>query len=266
MKGNAKDRTILKDRLGKGSECLLGAFLGLPSPALAEMLGLAGFDFVILDTEHGVFDSPGLEECVRAAAAADLPCMVRIGKLDAALIQSALDVGADGVQVPQSECAEDAIRAVRYSHFPPLGERGFGSTTRSGGYGFYTRAEILVRAKEKTLVCIQIESRTAVENLTSILQVPGIDVVFIGTSDLSLSYGYDSPNHPKLQSLVDELVPTIVAAGKTAGIFLNDWAQLGHLQELGVRYVAVSAGVLIKQALNESTNKFAASNKQLPQL
>jgi 4-hydroxy-2-oxoheptanedioate aldolase len=243
----------------------MGVFLGLPSPTLTELMGLAGFDFVILDTEHGVFNPPVLEDCMRAATAASLPCIVRIPRLDAASIQSALDIGADGIQVPQLETAQEAADAVRFSHFPPSGERGHSSTTRAAQHGCLTRAEVIANAAANTLVAVQIESRAAVEDLDTILQVPGVDVVFIGTGDLSLELGYDSPNHPGIQALVDEMVPAIVAAGKVAGVFLSDWAQLAHLQELGVRYFAVSAGLIFKQALVESVSRFAASNTQIIQ-
>lgn len=255
----------LKSRLLGGTECLLGAFLGLPTPALTEMLGLAGFDFAILDAEHGLFDPPAMEDCLRAAASTSLPCVVRIGKLDAFSIQAALDMGADGVQVPQLESGEEANRTVRFSHFPPAGARGFGSTTRAAGYGFRSRPEIIANAAINTLVCVQIESRAGIDNLPAILKVPGIDVVFIGTGDLSLSVGYDSPSHPKIQSLVEEMLPAIVAAGKVAGVFLSDWAQLERLKELGVRYFAISAGQIFKQSLVESASRFAASNTQIKQ-
>jgi 4-hydroxy-2-oxoheptanedioate aldolase len=260
---NPNGGTSLKSRLCAGGDSLLGAFLGLPSPAMAEMLGLARFDFAILDTEHGVFDPIALENCVRAADAVSLPCLVRTARLDAALIQQALDAGATGVQVPQIENARQAADAVRYAHFPPLGERGFGSTTRAANYGFLPRTEVISSAKEDTLLSIQIESQAGVENLHEILQVHGIDVVFIGTSDLSLSLGYESPSHPKVQALVAEMIRSIVAAGKIAGIYLFDGAQLEQLKDVGARYFALSAGMLFKQSLIESTGRFAASNNKI---
>ena len=209
----------LKKRLLNGTEPQLGAFLGLPSPSLTEMLGLAGFDFVILDAEHGAFDLAQLEECLRAATSVGVSCVVRVGGLNSHAVQTVLDLGAEGIQVPQVESAEGARKAVEFSHYPPAGLRGYGSTTRAAGYGFQARNRVIADAVQNTVVCVQIESRAGVENLQAIADTPGVDVVFIGTSDLSLSYGLDSPNDPKVNALVDSLVPAIVKAGKVPGIF-----------------------------------------------
>ncbi|MGA3127303.1 MAG: aldolase/citrate lyase family protein [Candidatus Korobacteraceae bacterium] len=248
----------LRDRLLTGTEVLCGAFLNLPSPALTEMLGVAGFDFAILDMEHGAFNPERTEDCLRAAAAVGMSCMVRLGELNPHVVQLVLDMGADGIQVPEVETAEEATRAVTLSHFPPNGTRGYGSTTRAARYGTVERNRVLREADQRTTVCVQIESRKGVENISEIVSTSGMDVVFIGTSDLSLSFGVDSPKHPDIVCLVDKMVPTITKAGKVAGIFLSDWSQAPRLMELGVRYFAVSAALLVKDAFCQRVEKFAA--------
>lgn len=247
----------LKERL-LGTDVMLGSFLGISSPQLMEMLGLAGFDFTIIDTEHGTFDFERMEDCLRAAAVVGMPCLVRVTELEPRLIQSVLDMGADGIQVSQIENANEAKSAVEFCHFPPVGKRGFGSTTRAAGFGFKDRAEVIRKACRQTVVSIQIESRKGVENLHEILAIPGIDVVFIGTSDLSLSYGFSTPNNPQIISLVEEVVPGIIKAGKVAGVYLSDWSQLERFQQLGLRYFTISAGVVIKEAFMQQVEKFTS--------
>jgi len=246
-----------KSRLLTGEHPLLGSFLGIPSPVLVEMLGYAGYDFVVLDGEHGVFSRESMEGCLRAATAVDVPCIVRVAGLEAELVQSALDLGANGVQVPQIETAEQAYTAVRFSNFPPVGERGFGSTTRAAAYGFRPRPLVIESARKELLVSIQIESRAGVDNLPGILETEGIDVVFIGTSDLSMSYGYDSPNDPAMLPLVEKLVSAINSAGKISGLYLSDWSKIEYLQNLGVRYFTVAAVPLIKDAFTSQVKDFA---------
>jgi 4-hydroxy-2-oxoheptanedioate aldolase len=247
----------LKKRLLTGAEPLLGAFLGLPSPALTEMIGLAGFDLAILEAEHGAFDLARIEECLRAATSIGISCVVRVGELNSHAIQTVLDLGAEGIQVPQVESAEEAREAVEFSHFSPAGMRGFGSATRAADYGFHPRSRVIADAREKTVVCVQIESRAGVENLPAIVDTPGVDVVFIGTSDLSLAYGLDSPTDPKVNALVDEMVPTIVKARKVAGIYSGDRSRQDHLLRIGVRYFTVAAGILAKEAFQQATQSFA---------
>ena len=249
----------IKNSLMEKTGPILGAFCGIPSPPLVEILGLGGFDFVIIDTEHGVFDLERIEDCLRSATSVGMFCMVRVPELNPHFIQAALDMGANGVQVPQVETADEARKAVEYSHFPPLGTRGFSSTTRAAGYGFHPRIQFIEKARQNTVICIQIESRTGVENLGEILKIPGVDIVFIGPSDLSLSYQLDTPNHPKVYALLEEMIPMIVKAGKTAGIFISDWAKLSYLDQLGVRYFTVSVAALVKEAFSQQVQKFAMS-------
>ncbi len=246
----------LKSKLLAGSKPLLGSFLGLSSPPLVEMLGFAGYDFVVLDAEHGTFSQERMEDCIRAAAAVNVSCVVRVADLEAKLILSALDLGAEGVQVPQVETAEQARTVVRFSHFPPVGERGYGSTTRAAGYGFRPRPVVKEMAERRLVVNIQIESRAGVDHLAAILETEGIDVVFIGSSDLSMAYGYDSPNDPAMMPLLEKLISAIHSSGKIPGLHLSDWSKIECLQRLGVRYFTISAAAVIKEAFTSQVKDF----------
>lgn len=247
-----------KNKVLDPSCLVLGSFLGIPSPALVEMLGHAGYDFVIIDAEHGTFSRERMEDCLRAAASANVPCLVRIAALDPMLIQTALDIGADGVQVPQVEQVTQSQAAVQFCHFPPAGTRGYGGTTRAAGYGFRPRDLVRELAQKDLVISIQIESRRGVENLAAILQTSGIDVVFIGTSDLSMSYGYNSPNDPELLVIIEKMISSIAAAGKVPGIHVSDWSKMDYFRQLGVRYFTVSAPALIWDAFSKQAKNFHA--------
>ena len=253
----------LKDNILNGTP-LIGSFLGIASPPLAEMLGNAGYDFIVLDTEHGAFNPGSTEDCLRAASAAGIPGIVRTSALDAALIQSALDLGATGVQIPQIETAAQAHAAVHSSNFAPAGDRGYGSATRAAAYGFLSRTEVKAKAQKEVVVNIQIESKTGVDNLPAILAVEGIDIIFIGTSDLSMSYGYDSPNDPAMMPLVENVISAITKAGKIPGMHLSDWSKIEYLQQLGVRFFTVSAAMVIKDAFIKQVESFLRAVKRTP--
>ena len=254
---------ILKTKLNSAARPVLGAFLGLPVPALVEVIGRAGFDFVILDGEHGCFSAESLEECLRAAGAVDLPAIVRPPDADPWHIQAALDAGAQGVQVPSVADAEQARLIALACHFPPKGQRGFGSTTRAAGYGFTPRAQVVRAANEETMAIVQIETRKGIENLSDILAVDGVDMVFLGTSDLSLDYGYASPSDPAMLPLLKETIGTIRRGGKRCGIHLADLKLAPQMKELGVTCFTVASLALIGQYLQsrfmEFENMFSGS-------
>ena len=243
----------LKTKLNAAAKPVLGAFLGLPTPTLVEVIGHSGFDFIILDGEHGCFSAQTLEECLRAAAAVNIPAIVRPANSDPQHIQTALDAGAKGVQVPSVEEPAQARLIVEASHFPPKGRRGFGSTTRAAGYGFTPRSQVVRVAGDETLVIVQVETRKGVENLSDILAVDGVDMVFLGTSDMSLDYGYASPTDPAMLPLLKQTIGTIRRSGKQCGIHLADWKLAPLMKDLGVTYFTVACLAIIGQSLE---NKF----------
>ncbi len=250
----------LKEKLGTaGARPVLGAFLGLPAPPLVEVIGRTGFDFLILDGEHGVFSPESTEACLRAAGSVGLPAILRIPDSDPCHIQPALDAGAQGVQVPAVETADQVRRLVEASHFPPKGRRGFGSTTRAAGYGFIPRPQVLKTAAAETLLIIQIETRKGVENLADILAVDGVDLVFLGTNDMSLDYGYQSAADPAMLPLLKETIGTIRQGGKPCGIHVADWDLVPQMREMGVTYFTIAALAVMGQSLQRLVKDFAAT-------
>ncbi|HUV75404.1 MAG TPA: aldolase/citrate lyase family protein [Dehalococcoidales bacterium] len=249
----------LKNKLLK--QPLLGSFLTIPAPALVEMLGQAGYDFIIIDAEHNAFNLESIENCLRAGTAVNVPCIVRVAELDVRLIEIALDSGAAGIQVPEVETAQQARRVVQLSHFPPIGRRSYMTTTRAAAHGFRPRS--LVKETERQLfINIQVETKMGVKNLAAIQATEGIDVIFIGASDLAMDYGYESASDPAMLSLIEKLVLSIVSAGKVAGIYASDFSRISHLQKLGVRYFTTLSTLLIKDALISQVNDFASRVKR----
>ena len=246
----------LKAKLSPATGPVLGAFLGLPVPALVEVVGRSGFDFIILDGEHGCFSAESQEACLGAAAAVGLPAIVRTPDGNPQHIQAALDAGAQGVQVPSVADPAQARLIVEASHFPPRGRRGFGSTTRAAGYGFTPRAQVVRAADDETLVIVQIETRKGVENLNDIMAVDGVDMVFLGTSDMSLDYGYASPSDPAMLPLLKKTIGTIRRSGKLCGIHLADVKFAPQMRDLGVTYFTVASLALIGQFLQNTIKEF----------
>ena len=197
----------LATRLAAG-ESLTALFAKLPCAAQLEAAGHAGFDLVLLDTEHGPADALALEEHLRAAAAVGIAALVRVPALDPAAILGALDAGADGVVVPHVLDAAGAEAAVAAAHYPPRGRRGLALSTRAGRYGAAALEDHLRRAAEETCVIVQIEDRSAVEAADAILAVPGVSGVLIGATDLAMSLGH-AP---------DREIEAVTAAATRAGV------------------------------------------------
>jgi 4-hydroxy-2-oxoheptanedioate aldolase len=233
---------VVKRRLQAG-ESLIGMLLGFNSPAFVELVALAGFDFVLIDCEHGPMDLESVEAMVRAAEAAGLTPLARVPHNEASVILRFLDVGVMGVLVPHVETAEDARRAVAAIKYPPEGERGLAGV-RANEYGAREpMAEYVRRANEETLFMALIESRKGVENAAAIAAVPGVDVVQIGPNDLSMSMGhYGRMDHPEVQAAIDQVIAAAQAAGKVPGSgAIRGPAAVRRALDRGIRFITYGA-------------------------
>ncbi len=177
----------LKRKLKEG-EVVIGPFMNCAYPAFIEICGYAGFDFAVIDLEHGSLHTLAAEDLCRAADCVGLAPIVRVRKNDGPQIQRALDIGSAGVQIPQIETIEEAEAAVTSAKYNPLGSRGLSFYTRAGVYGS-AGTQITNQMNEESLVVIHIEGKRGVENLEEIISVPDIDVIFLGPYDLSQSLG-----------------------------------------------------------------------------
>ena len=235
----------LAGRLRAGERLRL-LFVKMPCPAEIELAGAAGFDGVIVDTEHGTAD--GLEHHLRAADAAGIPALVRVPAADPGPILRALDAGAAGIVVAHATDTGVAEAAVAAAHYPPRGRRGLALTTRAGRYGTTSLGEHLERAAEETLVVVQIEDAEAVPRSDEILAVDGVDAVLIGVTDLSASLGHPTDaEHPAVTGAVS----TITAAAAARGVPVAMVAGSGGVDNRAQLAVFVST-LLIRDAFRSA--------------
>lgn len=169
------------ERLRRG-ELLLGTIVTLQSTDVSELLSMAGYDWLFIDTEHAPLTLRDAQTLIQAAR---VPCLIRVADDGEGTIKRALDTGATGIVVPQVTTAGQAEQIVRHAKYPPMGTRGVG-IVRAQGYGHGIR-EYLYEANEETVVVVQVEHKIGVENIDAICAVPGIDAVFVGPYDLSAS-------------------------------------------------------------------------------
>jgi 4-hydroxy-2-oxoheptanedioate aldolase len=229
-----------------------GVVVRFPSPALVEMFGYLGFDFVMIDREHGSLSREGTEDLIRAADVSGITPIVRVPFLDPKEISGVLDIGAAGVQVPEVNTRANALACVKACKFGPEGERGM-AMGRGGDYGMTLDwTEFVPWSNKETMIVVHIESVEAVHNLPDMLAVDGIDVYFVGPADMSQSLGYPGQlSHPVVMAKIDEAIGKILAAGKTAGVYASSAATMLAYKKKGVTYLMISADNLIRQVTRE---------------
>jgi len=216
----------------------LGVSVMIPSPQIVEMIGVLGFDWVLIDCEHGTNTPESVELMIMAAELSGITPIVRPKSREADDILQVLERGAMGVQVPHVNTADQARRVVEAVKYHPLGRRGLGAGTRPTNYGLGPALdEFVAQSNRETLVCVQLEEVEALQNIDDILRVEGVDVFFVGPSDLSQSLGYPGQtNAPAVRAAVDAAFEAIVAAGKTPGSAGSTEA-IRHYLSKGCRYV-----------------------------
>ncbi len=233
----------LKRKLQSG-EFVIGPFMNCSYGAFIEIVGMAGFDYAIIDMEHGPLEVETAEDLCRAAQGVGLSPIVRVRKNDAPQIQRALDIGSAGVQVPQIETGEGAEAVVRPAKYAPLGMRGLSFYTRAGDYTMYGVEGYTDRLNDEQLVIIHVEGVTGLQNLDAIIAVPHIDVVFLGPYDLSQSFGIPGQvNDPRVIKGMEEATAKIRAAGKAAGTYAGDAATAKRWIDAGVQYISLGVDV-----------------------
>jgi len=219
----------------RGERPLLGTFVGIPAPALVEMCGHAGLDFVIIDNEHGPAGIESTEAMIRAARAAGVIPVVRTLEPD---ILRVLDVGASGIQVPQVNTPEQAARIVAAAKYPPVGARGAAFSTRAAGFGFFGGEQHVRDSNEGTAVIVMVETRAALAAIDAILAVPGIDAVFFGPNDLSFSLGFPGQmQHPEVIAAIEHGIARAIKAGVAPGVLALTPAEFHRWHKAGARYL-----------------------------
>lgn len=224
-------------------ECVYGIFMKTGDPMFVEAVGLSGFDYVILDTEHGPVSIESQQNNIRAAEARGTVPIVRLPDSDENTIGKALDIGAYGIQVPQIKSAEEAKRVVKYSKFYPYGMRGVCRFVRAADYSAMDRYSYFDNSKD-LLIILQLEGVDAIKNLDEILDVEGVDILFIGPYDLSQSLGIPGQvNNPKVVSEMKKIVEKAKKKNKIIGTFTDTPEDLRMWRELGLQYLSYSVDI-----------------------
>ena len=221
----------------------IGLWMSLANPYTAELCATAGFDWLLVDGEHGPNDVRSMLAQLQAVAAYPGHAVVRAVSADAALVKQLLDIGAQTLLIPMIDDAGQARRMVEATRYAPEGVRGVGSfVARVSRWG--QEANYLDHANEEVCLLVQAETRAALLNLEAICAVDGVDGVFIGPADLAASLGHrGDPGHPDVLAAIDDAVRRIVASGKAAGILNTDQALARHYLALGCTFVAVGLDV-----------------------
>ena len=229
-------------------EPLLGCFLTWPTAGVAELLAVAGFDFLVVDAEHGFFSIESIEAMIIAADGAGLPAIIRVPSCTAAEVGRSLDAGAAGILFPRGDGHAAVRGAIESAKYPPAGKRGLGGV-RANQYGTIPLDRFVKDANEQTLIVAQIETAGALAELAEIAAEPGLDVLYVGPNDLTQALGVPGQYaDPRYREAVAKIAGQARACGKTAGIMLGRADQIPPLRELGYRFFTTSDRTLVLES------------------
>ncbi len=241
----------------------IGLFLGFGDAYTAEVSATAGFDWLLIDAEHGPNDVRTIRNQLQALAGyPEQSVVVRLPDHNVATIKRVLDVGAQTLMIPMVESAEQATQLVKAMRYPsknnPDGIRGVG-TAMARAARWNAVEDYFSQADEQMCLITQIESVAGIANLAEIVQVEGVDAVFIGPSDLAASMGYlGNPAHPEVKKAVEQAIKDIAKAGKSAGVFSADPAIAKEYEQMGASFMLVGVDVLLlRKSATELARKFS---------
>lgn len=234
----------------------IGLWSSTGSAAVVEMLGGAGYDWLLLDTEHTPSELPDIVAQMRALAGSRSEPIVRPAWNDTVVIKRLLDAGARSLLVPFVQDEEEATRAVRAIRYPPHGVRGVSVSSRANAYGRV--GDYFARVHDELCLLVQLETQAALGRLEAIAAVDGVDGLFIGPSDLAADLGHlNNPGHPDVQAAIRSAAERCRAAGKPAGILAPVEADARRYLEWGYAFVAVGADMgVLRKAADELLGRF----------
>ena len=238
-----------KAKLAAG-EPAFGCFVRTAEPQLSEYVGLLGWDFLVFDAEHGPLQPAQIEDLCRAVEPRGTTPIVRVTTNDAPTILRFLDTGAHGVHVPWVNSAAEAERAVRSVKYTPRGIRGLAGS-RASEWGLREPiADYVQRANRETLVVIQVETQDAVDAIDEYLAIDGIDVLFLGPTDLSQSLGHPGDlRHPDVLKAMARVADAVVGTGTTLGIYAGTVDMTKEWLDRGARYFTTSLEPFLRDGM-----------------
>ncbi len=226
----------LKKKL-KDGKFVYGTWCLIPSPEVINILAKAGLDFVLIDMEHGPIDYTVAQHMIMAAESDGCEALIRVAKNDEADILRALDTGASGVIVPHIESVEDRKRAISFMKYAPVGIRGFSPYTRAGGYT--SNPNYTIKENERILTGIIVEGKSGIKNIRDIINDPELDIVYVGTYDISVNLGIPGDvNNKKVLDVLERCAKTVRKTGKVAGCLFHSNNELKYFREIGIQLLA----------------------------
>ncbi len=230
--------SLLKEKLRAGKK-VFGIWCVIPTGAVMNIIASAGFDFVIIDMEHGPAGFKTAEEMVRAAQSEEVSPIIRIGQINEEYILKSLDIGAEGIIVAHVGSGKDASEIVSLAKYYPRGRRGFSPYTRAGGYSGGDIVQHAATQNDETIVGALVEGTDAIANIKDILTTPNLDLVYIGAYDLSQAMGVPGQvNHPQVRQAMERCISMANAAGVAAGGYVaKNGSDIQWMMEMGMQFI-----------------------------
>ena len=228
---------------------LIGTWCVIPSPEVTSIICKAGFDFVIVDMEHGSMDYTLAQRMVTSAEAEGSKAFIRTSRNDESNILRSLDIGSSGIIVPHVKSVGDVEQCVKYSKYPPIGNRGYTPYTKSGGYCIDKNYQ--THQNKNSFVGIILEDELGLKNIETIIDNENINMVYIGTYDISSSMGC-LPNDKKVLNELERCTKIIRKAGKYAGCLFHNEDELSFFKNIGINFLvySVDSGILFNSIYN----------------
>lgn len=227
------------ETLHQPGTCQFGTWVKLTTLETIELLALAGFDFIVVDMEHAPHTFETAYRAIVVAQGLGMKALVRLSDQSGSDVQRILDSGADGVLVPRVRSAEEARHVIEGMIFSPRGTRGLGITSRAGHWGLKPTTQYVAEGNEQTLRALQLEDVQALRDAPAILDVEGVNGIFVGTGDLALTSGKPA-SHPDNAALIDGLLTAARARGLPCGTAVGDAAAALQCRKRGFSFVMVS--------------------------
>ncbi len=225
-----------------GGETTIGAFANLGSTASTELLARAGFDWLIVDLEHGMGGEAELHAQLLAIQGTPTAGLVRVASAERLRVGRALDMGADGLMIPRLETPGDVGETLTWMRYPPAGMRGVALANRGGGYSELAHGDLAATVNDRLLGVFQVESMAAVEAAGEVAAIDGVDVLFVGPADLSHSMGIPGRiDEPGFVAALDRVIAACRAHGKSAGILLRDASGVRAAHAQGFTFVGIGS-------------------------
>ena len=250
-------KNYLKEKLDS-NELTIGTWNIINSSMVLDVIASSGIDFIVIDAEHGSISYETAQTMISICENYNVTPIMRVGEINESLILRALDIGVHGVQLPNITTADDAEKFVQFAKYPPIGIRGFSPYTKAGLYDVSNGKDMPKIANENTLLIANVEGQDGMSNLEEIVQVDGIDIIFIGLFDMSKSLGVTGDvENPKVIEKLDEAISIIHKHGKKVGSIASNLKMLNTLKEKKIDYLTYSVDTgMIKEAYQNMIKSF----------